>query len=44
MYHIPDIAYNKTAIINWLDYKKLPIPHNLKVPTIPTILEEKTEL
>lgn len=44
MYHIPDIAYNKTAIISWLDYKKLAIPHNLKMPTIPTMLDEKVEI
>jgi hypothetical protein len=38
---MPDINYNKSPIIKWLDYKKLPTPHNLKLPTIPTILEEK---
>ena len=41
LYHLPDIIYNKSPIINWLEYKKLPIPHNLKTPNIPTILEEK---
>ena len=41
LYHMPDINYNKSPIINWLEYKKLPIPHNLKFPTDPTILEEK---
>jgi hypothetical protein len=40
---MPDINYNKSQIINWLEYKKLPIPHNLKTPKIPTILEEKDE-
>lgn len=43
LYHLPDINYNKSPIIKWLDYKKLPTPHNLKLPTIPTILEEKDE-
>jgi hypothetical protein len=41
LYHMPDINYNKSPIINWLEYKKLPIPHNLKFPTEPTMLEEK---
>jgi len=43
LYHLPDINYNKSPIIKWLEYKKLPTPHNLKNPTIPTILEEKDE-
>ena len=41
LYHLPDINYNRSPIITWLEYKKLPIPHNLKFPKIPTILEEK---
>ena len=41
LYHLPDINYNRSPIINWLEYKKLPTPHNLKFPSIPTILEEK---
>lgn len=41
LYHMPDINYNKSPIINWLEYKKLPVPHNLKTPTEPTMLEEK---
>jgi hypothetical protein len=41
LYHMPDITYNRSPIITWLEYKKLPIPHNLKFPTEPTILEEK---
>jgi len=41
LYHMPDINYNKSPIINWLEYKKLPTPHNLKFPTNPTMLEEK---
>ncbi|MDD3145193.1 MAG: type IV secretory system conjugative DNA transfer family protein [Candidatus Gracilibacteria bacterium] len=43
LYHMPDIVYNKSPIINWLDYKKLPLPHNVKFPTESTILEEKDE-
>ena len=43
LYHMPDIAYNRSPIINWLEYKKLPIPHNLKSPSKPTILEEKDQ-
>jgi len=44
LYHLPDINYNKAPIISWLGYKKLPVPHNLKVPTDPTILEEKVKV
>lgn len=43
MYHFPDINYNKSPIINWLDYKKLPAPHNMIIPTEATMLEEKNE-
>ncbi len=41
MYHFPDVTYNKSPLINWLEYKKLPAPHNLKTPKIKTILPEK---
>ncbi len=41
LYHLPDINYNKSPIIKWLEYKKLSTPQNLKFPKIPTILEEK---
>lgn len=41
LYHMPDINYNRSPIINWLEYKKLPVPHNIKFPVEPTILEEK---
>lgn len=44
LYHFPDINYNKSPIINWLDYKKLSPPHNLKFPTVPCILEEKIKI
>ena len=41
LFHMPDIVYNKSPIIKWLEYKKLPIPHNLRAPTDPTMLQEK---
>lgn len=41
LYHFPDISYNKSPLINWLGYKKLPVPKNLKDPKEPTILPEK---
>lgn len=44
LYHFPDINYNKSPIINWLDYKKLAPPHNLKFPHDPCILEEKIQV
>lgn len=44
LYHLPDINYNKSPIINWLEYKKLPTPHNLKFPSNATILEEKVKV
>jgi len=43
MFHFPDRTYNRSPLINWLDYKKLPAPHNLKFPKNPTILPEKDE-
>lgn len=43
MYHFPDINYNKAPIINWLGYKKLPVPQNLKFPSEATILEDTVE-
>lgn len=44
LYHFPDINYNKSSIINWLGYKKLALPKNLKVPSEATILPEKITL
>ncbi len=41
IYHLPDINYNKSPIIKWLEYKKLAPPHNLKVPKEPTYLEKR---
>ena len=40
MYHFPDIKYNKSPIIAWLDYKMLPPPSNLKFPSEPLILSD----
>ncbi|MDP5038970.1 MAG: type IV secretory system conjugative DNA transfer family protein [Candidatus Gracilibacteria bacterium] len=44
LYHFPDINYNKSSIINWLEYKKLSPPHHLKFPSEPCILEEKVKI
>lgn len=40
MYHFPDINYNKSPIIKWLEYKMLPTPANLKFPKDPLILSD----
>lgn len=40
MYHFPDIKYNKSPIIGWLDYKMLPVPSNLKFPKEPLMLSD----
>ena len=40
IFHFPDIKYNKSPIIAWLDYKMLPIPQNLKFPKTPLILKD----
>ncbi len=40
MYHFPDINYNKSPLIQWLDYKILPPPPNLKTPKEPLILND----
>lgn len=40
MFHFPDINYNKSPIISWLDYKMLPVPANLKTPKEPLILKD----
>ncbi len=31
IYHFPDINYNKSPILKWLEYKMIAPPHNLKV-------------
>ena len=40
MYHFPDIKYNKSPIIAWLDYKMLPLPQNIKFPKDPLIMSD----
>ncbi len=40
IYHFPDIKYNRSPIIAWLDYKMLSPPQNLKFPKIPLILKD----
>jgi Type IV secretory system Conjugative DNA transfer len=40
MYHFPDINYNKSPIISWLDYKMLAPPQNLYTPKVPLILKD----
>jgi Type IV secretory system Conjugative DNA transfer len=40
MYHFPDINYNKSPIISWLEYKMLSPPANLKFPKDPLILKD----
>lgn len=40
MFHFPDINYNKSPIISWLDYKMLPVPSNIKSPKEPLILKD----
>lgn len=40
LYHFPDINYNKSPIISWLEYKMLPPPSNLRTPKEPLILKD----
>lgn len=40
LYHFPDINYNKSPIIKWLDYKMLAPPHNLRALKNPLILSD----
>lgn len=40
MYHFPDIKYNKSPIIAWMDYKMLAPPTNLKFPTEKLMLSD----
>jgi len=44
LYHLPDVNYNKSPIIAWLDYKKLAPPHNLKIPKENTIIEKNYKI
>ena len=40
MYHFPDATYNRTPIINWLEYKKISPPRDLKTPKIPLLMSD----
>lgn len=40
MFHFPDINYNKSPIIKWLDYKMISPPANLKTPKDPLLLSD----
>lgn len=40
IYHFPDINYNKSPVISWLEYKMLSPPQNLKFPKDPLILKD----
>ncbi len=40
LYHFPDINYNRSPIIRWLEYKMISPPHNLKYPKDPTLLSD----
>lgn len=40
MFHFPDINYNKSPIISWLEYKMLPPPTNLRFPKEPLLLSD----
>lgn len=40
LYHFPDINYNKSPFIKWLEYKMLAVPSNLRTPTQPLILSD----
>lgn len=40
IYHFPDINYNKSPVISWLEYKMLPPPSNLKFPKDPLFLKD----
>lgn len=40
LYHFPDINYNKSPVIKWLEYKMITPPSNLKLPREPLILND----
>ena len=40
LYHFPDVNYNKSPIIYWLGYKKVPPPTNLKTPKEKVIMTD----
>jgi len=35
LFHFPDATYNRSPIINWMQYKVLPPPSNLPIPSNP---------
>ncbi len=40
LFHFPDINYNKSPIISWLEYKMLAPPPNLRMPKEPLIMDD----
>lgn len=40
LFHFPDINYNKSPIIAWLEYKMLSPPPNLRFPKEPLIMKD----
>ncbi len=40
LFHFPDINYNKSPVLCWLDYKMIAPPSNLKTPKEPCILSD----
>ncbi len=40
MFHFPDIKYNHSPILQWLDYKKVTPPSNLFKPQDPLVMPE----
>lgn len=40
IYHFPDINYNKSPVISWLEYKMLSPPPNLRFPKEPLIMKD----
>lgn len=40
LFHFPDINYNKSPIIAWLEYKMLSPPQNLRFPKEPLIMKD----
>jgi hypothetical protein len=40
LYHFPDINYNKSPVIAWLEYKMLAPPPNLRFPKEPLIMKD----
>ena len=40
LFHFPDINYNKSPIIAWLDYKMIAPPPNLKMPKEPLMMSD----